>query len=162
MLSSFTSYSLCKPHRGRQGCDLLAVSPLFLMSFFQKEMRRIDDIPSEPPIPLSALEDPEVRKYMVELQRSMICWEPWLLKTWSMEKIGSLGLNGQYCETLEMTSHACLESLEKYTELYQRFRDHNEFTFEEFFRETLKMAEKQGFEWEGPMDDLPPTPSSFD
>ena len=74
-------------------------------------MRRIDDIPSEPPIPLSALEDPEVRKYIVELQRSMICWEPWLLKTWSMEKVGSLGLNDQYCETLAMTSAACLENL---------------------------------------------------
>jgi len=128
------------------------------MSFFQNEMRRINDVSKFDIPPAHVLSDPEVRNFMADLQRSMVCWEPWLLKTWPIEKIESLGLSEQHQETLAMTSAACLENLEKYSELYQRFRDHNEFSFEDFFRETLKMAEKQGFQWEGPMDNLPPTP----
>jgi hypothetical protein len=127
------------------------------VSFFQKEMNRINEVP--PPLSPHLANDPEVRAFIAELQRSMICWEPWLLKDWPSKQIESLGLSNQYWETLAMTSAACSESLEQYSELYQRFRDHNEFEFEDFFRAALAMAEKQGFEWEGPMDDLPPTPS---
>ena len=127
------------------------------MSFFQKEMNRINEVPRA--LSPHLANDPEVRAFIAELQRSMICWEPWLLKDWPSKQIESLGLSNQYWETLAMTSAACSESLEQYSELYQRFRDHNEFEFEDFFRAALAMAEKQGFEWEGPMDDLPPTPS---
>ena len=128
------------------------------MSFFRKEMQRLDDAEC-PELPLHVLQNPEVREFMAEVQRSMICWEPWLLRDWPLEKIESLGLNSQYQETLGMTSAAAVHDLERYTELYQRFRDFDEFEFDEFFTEVLKMAKQQGFEWEGPMDNLPPVPN---
>tara|TARA_R100000315_G_C5197940_1_gene116046 strand:+ start:294 stop:683 length:390 start_codon:yes stop_codon:yes gene_type:complete len=129
------------------------------MSFFQKEIQRLNDAEC-PPDAAELLENPEVRNFMAELQRSMVCWEPWLLKDWPQDRIESLGLSSQYQETLAMVAAAALHDLERYTELYQRFRDHKEFEFDEFFREVLKMAEQQGFEWEGPMDKLPAVPET--
>lgn len=131
------------------------------MSFFQKEMQRLNAA-ELPDIPMDVLQKPEVIDYLAEAQRCMVCWEPWLLRDWPLEKIESLGLNSQYQETLGMVSAASVYDLERYTELYQRFRDHNEFEFEEFFAEVLKMAEQQGFKWEGPMDKLPPVPNPKD
>ena len=129
------------------------------MSFFQKEIDRINELPLS--IPPELLYSSEARAFVAELQCSIVCWEPWLLKDWQIEAVKSLPLSNQYWETLAMTSAACSENLEQYSELYQRFRDHNEFEFEDFFRAALAMAEKQGFEWEGPMDDLPPTPGEW-
>jgi hypothetical protein len=130
------------------------------MSFFDKEMQRLDDL-RMPDIPAFVLRKPEVKDFLVELQRSTVCWEPWLLQGWKQKEIEALNLSSQYLETLRMTAMACAHDEEQYMELYLRFRDHNEFQFERFFIEASKIAEQAGFEWEGPMDALPPTPRSY-
>jgi len=128
------------------------------MSFFQQEMDRLAKVP--PPLSPHLANDPKVREFMTLVQNAMICWEPWLIKNWPIKQIDSLGLSHQYLQTLEMTSAACLEDLEQYSKLYQLYRDHKKLSFEDFFSGALAIAEKQGFKWEGPMDNLPFTPTT--
>lgn len=130
------------------------------MSFFDKEMQRIEDL-EMPDMSMDLLQKPEVKDFLVKLQRSTVCWEPWLLTGWEPEEIEALNLNSQYQQTLLMTAKACGHDSEKYMELYLRFRDYNEFSFKTFFTQALSIAEQAGFEWEGPMDGLPPTPGSY-
>lgn len=135
------------------------------MSFLKKELDRVaklydtwnqDDAVKR--------DDPEVQEYMAQLQRCLVCWEPWTVFQWKDNDLNKLigSMDSVERQVWDMTNAACLHNQERYVELYLRYRDQSEFTFEEFVRETLKMAYAEDFVWKGPMTNLPPTPGQIE
>ena len=135
------------------------------MSFLKKEINRVAKLHElwEKDEAVKR-DDPEVQDYMAALQRCLVCWEPWTVFQWSDQQLGELLMTMDAVEyqVWEMTNAACLHNQERYVELYLKYRDHSEFTFEEFVRETLRMAYKEDFVWQGPMTNLPPTPGQIE
>ena len=135
------------------------------MSFLKKEINRVAKLHElwERDEAVKR-DDPEVQDYMAALQRCLVCWEPWTVFQWSDKQLGELLMTMDAVEyqVWEMTNAACLHNQERYVELYLKYRDHSEFTFEEFVRETLRMAYQEDFVWQGPMTNLPPTPGQIE
>lgn len=135
------------------------------MSFLKKELDRVaklhetwdkDDAVKR--------DDPEVQEYMAQLQRCLVCWEPWTVFQWSDNDLNKLigSMDSVERQVWDMTNAACLHNQERYVEIYLKYRDHSEFTFEEFVHETLKMAYVEDFVWRGAMTNLPPTPGQIE
>ena len=126
------------------------------MSIFKREMQRQQDFLATAnqegyqQFQNNIQNDPEFRAWAAETQARLIAWEPWIAirHGWDVEAIlASHGKDYQAIATL--VSCCCIIDRERYMELYIKYRDHNEFTFQEFANYALLMAhEDPEFEWD--------------
>ena len=125
-----------------------------MSSIFKREMQRNAELAAQrdpdPDMRKLVETDPEMRAYMAQLQACLIAWEPWtaMKNGWDIEECLAPYEPG-YLAVANMVSCCMMIDRERYMELYIKHRDHDEFSFQEFFNTALLMAhEDPEFEWD--------------